>query len=149
MEILTTYKDLIFEIIGSAMAVHNELGGRLAEPVYQESLFLELLDRGIDCMRETEIKCYYKQHELRKRYKMDLVVDDIIVEVKSTTKLLPEHRAQLCNYLRLTHKPIGLLINFGENHLIGERWMFDIDSNVCYIVDKNLNPIPQLSQEDY
>ena len=75
MEILTAYKDLIFEIIGSAMAVHNELGGRLAEPVYQESLFLELLDRGIDCMRETEIKCYYKQHELRKRYKMDLVVD--------------------------------------------------------------------------
>ena len=100
-------------------------------------------------MRETKIKCYYKQHELRKRYKMDLVVDDIIVEVKSTTKLLPEHRAQLCNYLRLTHKPIGLLINFGEDRLVGERWMFDIDSNVCYIVDKNLNPIPQLSQEDY
>ena len=30
MEILTAYKDLIFEIIGSAMAVHNELGGKLA-----------------------------------------------------------------------------------------------------------------------
>lgn len=149
MEILTAYKDLIFEIIGSAMAVHNELGGKLAEPVYQESLFLELLDRGIACEREAEIRCYYKHHELRKRYKMDLVVDDIIVEAKSTTKLLPEHRAQLCNYLRLTHKPIGLLINFGEDRLVDERWMFDIDSNVCYIVDKNLNPIPQLSQEDY
>ena len=73
----------------------------------------------------------------------------ISTKAKSTTKLLPEHRAQLCNYLRLTHKPIGLLINFGEDRLVGERWMFDIDSNVCYIVDKNLNPIPQLSQEDY
>ena len=143
------YRNLIFDIIGSAMTVYNELGGKLAEPIYQESLWLELQDRGKECGREVEIKCYYKQHELRKKYKMDLVVGDIIVEVKSVRKLLPEHRAQLCNYLRLTRKSLGLLINFGENHLVGERWMFDSNSNECILIDKNLNPVPRISLDDY
>lgn len=149
MNLRTTYKNLIFDIIGSAMAVYNELGGKLAEPIYQESLWLELQDRGRECGREVEIRCYYKQHELRKRYKMDFMVDDIIVEIKSVRQILPEHRAQLCNYLRLTRKPLGLLINFGENHLVGERWMFDAKCNECMLVDRNLNPVPKNPQEDY
>ena len=72
---------------------------------------------------------------------MDILVDDIIVELKSVTSLVPAHRAQLCNYLRLTHKPIGLLINFGEESLIGERWAYDAETNDCFIVDRNMNRI--------
>ena len=89
---------------------------------------------------------YYKKHVLDKKYKMDLVVDDIIIELKSVTSLAPAHRAQLCNYLRLTRKPLGLLINFGEESLIGERWGYDADTNECFIVDRNMEPI---SDADY
>ena len=74
---------------------------------------------------------------------MDIVVDDIIVELKSVSELAPAHRAQLCNYLRLTRKPLGLLINFGEKNLIGERWAYDDDSNECFIVDRNMVPIDE------
>ena len=47
----------------------------------------------------------------------------------------------MCNYLRLTRKPLGLLINFGEESLIGERWAYDKTTNECYIVDRNMEPI--------
>lgn len=77
---------------------------------------------------------------------MDLMVDDIIVELKSVTRLVSIHRAQLCNYLRLTRKPLGLLINFGEENLIGERWAYDEKTNECFIVDRNMEPI---SDADY
>ena len=123
------------------MAVHSELSWGLLEAVYQEALHLELLDRGIDNLREQEVPVYYKSHVLDKMYKMDIVVDDIIVELKSVTKLAPEHRAQLCNYLRLTRKPLGLLINFGEKSLVGERWAYDKDTNECFIVDRRMDPI--------
>ena len=72
---------------------------------------------------------------------MDLVVGDVIVELKSVNELSSAHRAQLFNYLRLTKKPIGLLINFGEPSLQGERYAYFEDSNECILLDKNMNPV--------
>lgn len=138
---LSKYANKVYKIIGSAMTVHSEMGWGLLEQVYQEALHLELLDRGLANEREQEIEIYYKKHLLEKKYRMDIVVGDIIVELKSVTSLVSSHRAQLCNYLRLTRKPIGLLINFGEETLIGERWAYDEDTNECFIVDRNMKPI--------
>lgn len=138
---LSKYTNKVYKIIGAAMTVHSELGYGLLEPVYQEALHLELLDRGIANDREIEIPIYYKKHLLEKKYRMNIVVDDIIVELKSVTGLVSGHRAQLCNYLRLTRKPIGLLINFGEESLVGERWAYDQSTNECFLVDKNMEPV--------
>ena len=146
MHNLSQYADTVYKIIGAAMAVHSELNWGLLEPVYQEALHLELLDRGIENQREQEVEVYYKQRLLDKKYKMDIVVGDIIIELKSVNNLAPVHRAQLCNYLRLTRKPLGLLINFGEESLIGERWAYDAETNECYLVDRNMEPI---SDADY
>ena len=137
----TEYKNLVYQIIGSAMTVHTELNWGLLEPVYQEALSIELSLRNIQNKREEEIKVYYKGYELDKKYKMDIIVGDIIIELKSVVKLEAAHRAQLCNYLRLTKKPIGLLINFGEPHLVGERWVYDKNTNECYLVDKDMHRV--------
>lgn len=139
MTSVDSYKKTIYAIIGSAMEVHKELNFGLLEAVYQEALSLELTERGIDNQREQEITIYYKHKELEKKYKMDIVAGDVVVELKSTSCITTAHRAQLCNYLRLTQKPIGLLINFGEPKLIGERWILDKDTNECYLVDKDMN----------
>lgn len=128
------------------MEVHCELGSGLLEQVYQEALSRELNIRSISNQREREIAIYYKGVKMDKFYKMDLVVDDIIIELKSTKEITPEHRAQLFNYLRLTHKPVGLLINFGEKNLHSERYIFDVISNNCLLVDKDLRPIENLSK---
>ena len=138
MENISKYKDLVYRIIGAAMEVHSTIGWGLLEGVYQECLHLELLDNNIENECEKEIKIKYKNRILNKTYRMDIVVGDIIIELKSVSELTAEHRAQLCNYLRLTKKPLGLLINFGEEYLIGERWAYDEINNICYIVDKNM-----------
>lgn len=141
MQDLKKYKETVYQIIGSAMTVHATLRWGLLEPVYQEALHIELKDRGICNDREKEIQIYYGEHLLDKKYRMDIVVGDIIVELKSVTHILPEHRAQLCNYLRLTRKPLGLLINFGEEDLFGERWAYDEETNECCLVDKNMERV--------
>ena len=139
------YADVVYEIIGAAMEVHRKLNWGLLEPVYQEALHLELLDRGIENEREKNIEIYYKNHHLDKSYKMDIVVGDVIVELKSVTQLIAKHRAQLCNYLRLSRKPVGLLINFGEEKLVGERWVLDDKTNLCFLVDRNMLPIEDIN----
>ena len=46
-------------------------------------------------------------------YRIDLLVDGaLIVELKAVDRLLPIHEAQLLSYLRLSKRPLGLLINF-------------------------------------
>ena len=139
------YADVVYEIIGAAMEVHRKLNWGLLEPVYQEALHLELLDRGIENEREKNIEIYYKKHHLDKSYKMDIVVGDVIVELKSVTQLIAKHRAQLCNYLRLSRNPVGLLINFGEEKLVGERWVLEDKANRCFLVDRNMLPIEDIN----
>ena len=133
------YKDIVYKIIGAAMSVHSELNWGLLEPIYQEALHLELEDHGISNDREQEINCYYKHHMLEKKYKMDIVVDDIVVELKSVKEIIPAHRAQLFNYMRLTKRPVGLLINFGCKSLQGERYAWVKETNKCVLLDKNMN----------
>ena len=135
------YKDTVYQIIGAAMNVHEELNWGLLEPVYNEALHLELLDNNIANEREKHLPCYYKHHQLEKFYQMDLVVGDVVVELKSVDELKSAHRAQLFNYLRLTRKPIGLLINFGQPSLQGERYGYDEVTNECILLNKNMEPV--------
>jgi GxxExxY protein len=109
------YKDEGYKFMGAAFEVYNEQGSGLSEEIYQESLELELESRGIPFCAKQELKCFYKGRELRKRYVPDLFVcAGIVVELKAVSQLLPEHEAQLFNYLKITKLPVGYLINFGH-----------------------------------
>lgn len=126
------YKEKIYAVIGAAMEVHRVMKHGLAEPIYQEALEYEFRDRAIPYAREVQVPVIYKSHVLDKYYQMDFVCyDDIILELKAAYTLTSEHRFQLFNYLRLTRKPYGILINFGEQSLHVERYCFDPETNEC------------------
>jgi GxxExxY protein len=102
-----------FDLMAAVFDVHNENGGGLAEEVYQESLEIELSLRGILFTAKQGLAIYYKGRELKRHYVPDLYVcDGIVVELKAVAQILPEHVAQLFNYMRLTGKCVGYLINF-------------------------------------
>ena len=124
-----TYDALLYKIVGAAMTVHSELKYGLLEPVYQEALCMELEQRNVEYCSEETLPIYYKGVLMKKQYRMDIVCGDIVVELKSVEELLPEHRVQLFNYLRLTQKPVGMLINFGEPSLHFEKYYYDTESN--------------------
>ena len=124
------------------MEVHKVLNWGLLEPLYNEAMHLELSDRGIAHETLKNLPCYYKGRKMEKHYQMDLVVqDDVIIELKSVSKLISAHRAQLFNYMRITKKPIGLLINFGQSKLQGERYGLDPITNECVLLDKDMNEL--------
>jgi GxxExxY protein len=110
----TPREDVLTEqIIGSAIAVHKELGPGLLELAYEQCLCHELSLRGIAFRRQVDLPVTYKGVKLDCGYKMDVVVEDsVVVELKTVEKLLPVHGAQLLTYLKLYRRPVGLLINF-------------------------------------
>ncbi len=105
--------ELTHETIGAAIEVHRELGPGLLESSYRECLCRELLLRGINFRRERALPLKYKGIVLNCGYRIDVIVDDlVVVEIKSVQTLAPIHDAQLLTYLRLGGWKVGLLINF-------------------------------------
>ena len=101
------------EIIGSAIEVHRNLGPGLLESTYEECIAFELFSRDLLIHRQYEIPIVYKGMKLEQNYRIDLLVnDEVIVELKSITKIEPIHNAQLLTYMKLANKKIGLLLNF-------------------------------------
>ena len=101
------------KIIGAAVEIHRVLGPGLLESAYKECLCYELSQRGLRFKRQVPLPVTYKGIKLACGYKMDLLVDDlVIVELKTVDILLSVHSAQLLSYLRLAGKPVGRLINF-------------------------------------
>ena len=109
------YKDEAFLIQGAIFEVYRTLGCGFLEAVYQKALEVELVQRNIPFVSQAEIEVEYKGVKLNQMYRADLVCyDKIILELKAVQTLLPEHEAQLQNYLRATKLRVGLLVNFGH-----------------------------------
>jgi GxxExxY protein len=101
------------QIIGGAIDIHRELGPGLLESTYQGCLVYELLQRGLAVEREKAIRVKYKDVRIDCGYRIDLLVQNVVVvELKAVEKLEPIHAAQMLTYLKLSGYRVGLLINF-------------------------------------
>ena len=110
--------DLTERVIGAAIRVHRALGPGLLESVYETCLAHELVKDGLQVERQVELPVEYDTIRLDCGFRIDLLIEDqVIVELKAVEKILPIHEAQLMTYLRLSRKPVGLLINFNALRL--------------------------------
>ena len=76
------YMDM-YDVVGAAMEVYNQLGRGMAEAIYQEVLAVEMKKRGMTAEREKELRLRYKDVILEKTYYADFFYKGIIVELKS------------------------------------------------------------------
>ena len=98
--------------------------GRLKAQIYQESRELELGLRDIDFSSKAELAVFYKGHQLNKRYVPDLLVSaEIVTELKAVKCLTHDHEQQLLNYMHITKKAVGYLINFGPPSVEWKRFI--------------------------
>ena len=120
------------DITGVAMKVYNKYRPGLLESAYEAALKYLLEQKGYKVERQVFLPIYWEDVKLDQTYRMDLVIDDdIIVELKAVNFVDKEHRRQLWNYMNLTHKPYGMLINFGSDRLFSEWYHRDeISGNI-------------------
>ena len=82
-----------------------------------KALVIALEEKGLIVDVEVSFKIYFRGNEVG-HYIANIVVNkEIIVELKCCKTLLPEHQAQVINYLKATKLSVGLLINFGQPRL--------------------------------
>lgn len=105
--------EITSSIIESACKVHSALGPGLLERTYSVCLKHELIKKGHKALSEVGIPVIYDGIAIDVGYRLDLLVEDkVIVELKAVQEVAPIHKVQLLTYLRLSNKPVGLLLNF-------------------------------------
>ena len=109
------YRDESYRIMGACFEVYKDKGCGFTEPVYQECLSLEFARQNIPFVAQPILELEYKGTKLEQYFKADFVCfGSIIVELKTASRLIDEHRAQLLNYLNALKFRLGLLVNFGH-----------------------------------
>ena len=110
--------DITGQIVSAAMKVHTALGPGLFESSYHLCMRHDLQSRRLRVDHQVALPILYGDLRIDGGYRVDLLVEDlVIVELKSVAKLLPLHQAQLLAHLKLSRRPVGLLINFNVAHL--------------------------------
>ena len=115
------HADISEIILGSCFEVMKELGSGFLENVYKHALIIAMKQRGLSVSIEQALEVEFRNQKIGK-YIADLIVENLIViELKCCKFLLPEHQAQVINYLKASELPIGLLVNFGNQKLEYKR----------------------------
>jgi len=100
-------------VIGLCIAVHRALGPGLLESAYAACLAYELNRAEFGFKREEPLPIKYEEVHLDCGYRLDFIVEDVLIlELKAVERLERIHQAQVLTYLKLSGKPIALLINF-------------------------------------
>jgi GxxExxY protein len=109
------YEQESYVIRGACFEVYKEMGPGFLEAVYQECLAKEFARQNIPFVAQQQLSLQYKGELLLQTYVPDFICyGKIIVEIKGTREIAPEHKAQLLNYLKATGMKLGLLVNFGH-----------------------------------
>jgi GxxExxY protein len=121
------YEELTKRIIAAAYRVYNKMGFGFLESVYEKCLLIELRKDGLRAESQRPVIVKY-ENEVVGEFKPDILVEDtIILELKSIRQITQAHEVQLVNYLVATDKPVGLILNFGEQKVEVKRKVKDLE----------------------
>ena len=120
------HKELTEKIIAAAYHVYNKMGFGFLESVYEKCLLIELGKSGLKAESQKHIIVEY-ENEVVGEFKADVIVENtVILELKSVRQITLAHEVQSVNYLVATGKPVGLILNFGEQKVEVKRKVKDL-----------------------
>ena len=116
------YEEETYKIIGALMEVHKNLGKGFSEIVYKDAFEYELNKINFFFEREKEYLVHYKDVILNHKFYADFVVlDKIIIEIKSVNSFDEKHISQCLNYLHVSGHRLAILVNFNKTSLEYKR----------------------------
>jgi GxxExxY protein len=114
-----------YAVIGEAMAVHREVGPGVAEECYHQQLRARLMKAGIEHLSKP------RRELLHRGVVADVFEPDVVLPAGRVLELkhliggfAAEHFVQLKAYLKFWQFPVGLLLDFGKESLIHQRYIY-------------------------
>ena len=107
------HDELTGRIVRVFYDVYNELGYGFLESVYREALRIALVSEGLSVGMEVAVPVHFRGAVIG-MFRADLIVNDLVLlELKTCSALIKQHKSQTLHYLRATRIEVALLMNFG------------------------------------
>jgi GxxExxY protein len=114
-------KDEVYQIVGAAMEVLNEVGHGFHEKPYENALVVAFRHRAIPFKQQPSFSIVFRG-EVVGIFTPDLIAfESIVVDAKVIDRITDHERGQMLNYLRITKCRVGVLLNFKHPKLEWER----------------------------
>ena len=114
-------RDEVFQIVGCAIEVLNTLGHGIVEKRYENALVVEFSLRKIPFRQQPVFDVLYKGEKVG-LFVPDLIVfDSVVVETKVIDRITDHEQGLMLNYLRITNRRVGVILNFKHRKLEWER----------------------------
>ena len=114
-------KEEVFQIVGCAMEVLNELGHGLNEKPYDNALTVEFKIRGIGFDQQRRFEVLYKGQHVGEFIPDLIAFDSVVVDAKVIDQITDIERGKMLNYLRISKLRVGVILNFKHPKLEWER----------------------------
>lgn len=120
---LNSVSDADFAVIDKvvmkcAYATHNKFGRLFDERIYENDLAARLRAEGFDV--HTQVPIVMTHGDFETAFRLDLVVNHMIYELKAVAALGNEHEAQGLHYAMLQDVRLVKLLNFGASKVQGK-----------------------------
>ena len=114
-------KEEVFDVVGCAMEVLNELGHGLLEKPYENALVVELGMKNISVQQQPRYELMYKGVQVGE-YVPDLIAHEkLVVDTKVVERITNHELGQMMNYLKITGLKVGVILNFKRPKLEWKR----------------------------
>ncbi len=108
-----TVDELTGIVVDLCIRIHSRIGPGCFEKVYEEILYYELTKLGFHVQRQVVLPIEYEELHIENAYKLDLLVENILVlELKTVHPLPPVYFKQIRTQLSLLNLKHGMLLNF-------------------------------------
>jgi len=114
-------KQEVYQIVGAAMEVLNELGHGYHEKPYENALVVEFALRKIPYNQQAIFDLLYKGHKVGLFIPDLIAFGSVVVDTKVIDRITNVERGQMLNYLKITKLRVGVILNFRNPKLEWER----------------------------
>ena len=118
-------KEEVYKVAGCALEVINGVGHGFHEKPYENALVVEFGLRGIPILQQPRYPIQYKGVNLGECVPDRIAYDAIVVDAKTIEAITDHERGQMLNYLRITGRKVGVILNFKRAKLEWERIVLD------------------------
>ena len=115
------FKEEVYEIVGCAMEILNDLGHGLLEKPYENALVVEFGMKNIPVQQQRRYEVMYKGVQVGE-YVPDLIAyGKLVVDTKVIERITDHELGQMMNYLKITGLQVGIIMNFKRANLEWKR----------------------------